>query len=56
MSSWRTITTSDLDSDEDCDLNTEGGWQVKHHEMRLAKQVIDKTTQPIYELVNKKEG
>ena len=39
----------DLHSDEDCDLNTEGGWQVKHHEMRLAKQVIDKTTQPIEE-------
>ena len=34
----------DLHSDEDCDLTTEGGWHVKHHEMRLAKQAIDKAT------------
>ena len=34
----------DLHSDEDCDLTSEGGWHVKHHEMRLAKQAIDKAT------------
>jgi hypothetical protein len=32
----------DLDSDEYCDITDEGGWHVKHHNLRLAKQAIAK--------------
>tara|TARA_R100000656_G_scaffold110617_1_gene82588 strand:+ start:146 stop:499 length:354 start_codon:yes stop_codon:yes gene_type:complete len=34
----------DLDSDQECDLTDEGGWQVKHYNMRLAIQAIAKAT------------
>jgi len=32
----------DLESDDDCDLTDEGGWQVKHQIMREARQILDK--------------
>ena len=32
----------DLESDDDCDLTDEGGYQVKHQIMREAKQLLER--------------